>query len=67
MKQLYLGRTKSDGEYELGTKKRAWGYFGFSLSYLIWSFCPKPFEEYTGVHLEAGEIRKVKSITIKLD
>ena len=32
-----------------------------------YGFCRKDFEKITGIHLKPGELRKVKSIKIKLE
>ena len=64
-KRLYLGRTLLTS-YQLGTAKKDWhpDYgFGSCLKF----FCAEPFEKYTGIKLKPGEIRRVESITIKLD
>ena len=33
----------------------------------VYGFCRKDFEEITGIHLKPGELRKIKSIKIKLE
>ena len=67
-KRLYLGRSAND-DYELGTQKNKWSpTHGFPIcsGAYIGSFYTEPFEAFTGIRLEPGEIRRVKRITIEL-
>ena len=68
-KRLYLGRYSGNGgAYELGTAREYWSAKdGFNLLGFVKFFCPKEFEEITGIKLKPGEIRRVKSITIDLE
>ena len=65
-KRLYLGK-KNSGFYELGTSKKDWsGERGFK-NFFLAMYCPKVFKRLTGIKLKPGELRKVKSIDIKLE
>lgn len=65
-KTIWLGKIKEgdgtySGDYDMGTRKKDWGDFGFSgNSFLVEPFCEARFERITGIRLEDGELVKVE-------
>lgn len=67
-KAVWLGKIKGnivdvgeyDGYYDVGTRKRDWGEYGFGNSLLSGPFCGAIFERVTGTRLERGELVKVE-------
>ncbi len=64
---LYIGRSHLY-DYELANDAEGFKEdVGFCNQYPVYHFCKEDFEEFTGLKLAPGEIRKVKRIVIEVE
>ena len=70
---VYIGKVKgtrkSEQYYEFGIEPEEWeqSVHGFIAPIGEFACSPKLFEEFTGLKLAPGEIKKVKSIKIEVE